>query len=174
MAIVTQGIRIGVAVVLGASVAFGAAAAGAAPKPGACELLTTDQLGLALESTFQPGSAYDAGTGTSCGYDGIGPVRGATVRVARGKEAKVAMARSLKALREILESIDSAPPTKVAGLGTKAYYSLDEFLDEGSIEVLDGKLFIQVTAIVAPSGDTALVSEAVLSGLAEEALAAAK
>lgn len=167
-------VRLVVTFALGAAVAFGGTAAGAAPKVGACQLLTTDELSAALGTTFQPGSRYHAGTGTTCGYDGIGPVRGATVRVARGKQAKVAMAKTLKALRETLKSVDSDPPAKVAGLGKKAYYSLDSFLDEGSIEVLDGKTFLQVTAIVAPNNDTALVSESVLSGLAEKALARAK
>lgn len=158
---------------LGGAFAFGGTA-GSAPRVGACDVLTTEELNAALGSTFQPGTPYHAGTGTTCGYDGIGPVRGATVRVARGKQAKVAMATTLKALREILKSVDSDPPVKVAGLGKKAYYSLDGFLDEGSIEVLDGKIFIQVTAIVAPDNDTALVSDAVLSGLAEKALVGAK
>lgn len=158
---------------IGAVPASAATPKAATPKIGACGLLSTDELGLALESSFQPGSPFDAGTGTSCGFDAIGPVRGATTRVVRGKAAKTAMATTLKALREILRSVDSAPPSKVAGLGDKAYYSLDEFLGEGSIEVLDGKTFVQVTAIVAPKGDQALVSEAVLSGLAEQALAAA-
>ncbi len=159
-----------------ASFALGAfgGTAGSAPKADVCAFLTTDELNAALGSTFQPGSPYEAGAGTTCGYDGIGPVRGATVRVARGKHAKVAMAGTLKALREILESVDSDPPVKLAGLGKKAYYSLDGFLDEGSIEVLDGKIFIQVTAIVAPNNDTALVSNEVLRGLAEKVLARAK
>jgi hypothetical protein len=146
----------------------------ATPKVGACDLLSTDDLGLALGSAFQAGSPFDVGAGTSCGFDAIGPVRGATTRVVRGKAAKTAMATTLKALRDTLRSVDSAPPSKVAGLGDKAFYSLDEFLGEGSIEVLDGKTFVQVTAIVAPNGDQGLVSEAVLSGLAEQALAAAK
>lgn len=163
-------VRFVVTFALGGAVAFGGTA-GSAPNAGVCEVLTTDELSAALGSTFQPGSRYHAGTGTTCGYDGIGPVRGATVRVARGKQAKVAMAKTLKALREILKSVDSDPPVKVAGLGTKAYYSLDGFLDEGSIEVLDDKVFVQVTAIVAPNNDPALVSEAVLSGLAKQALA---
>jgi hypothetical protein len=160
-------------VVVGAAVALAviSGAAVAAPKVDACSVLTTDELGAALDSVFQPGSAYDAGTGTSCGFDGIGPVRGATVRVAVGKQAKQAMTRTLKALRQTLHDIDSEPPTKVAGLGDKAWYSLDEFLGEGSIEVLDGKTFVQVTAIVAANGDTTVVSESVLRGLAEQALA---
>ncbi len=145
--------------------------AAAAPKVDACSALTTDELGAALDSVFQPGSAYDAGTGTSCGFDGVGPVRGATVRVAAGKQAKVAMTRTLKALRQTLHDVESAPPSKVRGLGDKAYSSLDEFLGEGSIEVLDGKTFVQVTAIVAANGDTTAVSESVLRGLAEQALA---
>jgi hypothetical protein len=144
--------------------------AAAAPKVDACQLLTTEELGVALDSVFQPGNAYDAGTGRSCGFDGIGPVRGATVRVASGKQAKLAMTRTLKALRQTLQGLDSDPPRRVTGLGDKAYYSLDEFLGEGSIEVLDGKTFVQVTAIVAANGDTAAVSESVLRGLAEQAL----
>jgi hypothetical protein len=163
-----------VTLVLGAAVAFGTLPAGAAPQAGACQLLTPDELSAALSSSFQPGSPYSAGTGTTCGYDGIGPVRGATVRIARGKQASVAMAKTLKALRDTLKSIHSEPPTKVAGLGDKAYYSLDDFLDEGSIEVLHGKTFVQVTAIVASRGDTALVSEAILRGLAKQALKRAK
>jgi len=169
-----RGVRLVVTLVLGAAVAFGAMPAGAAPKVGACELLTTDELSAALSSSFQPGSPYSAGTGTTCGYDGIGPVRGATVRIARGKQASVAMAKTLKALRDTLKSIHSEPPTKVAGLGDRAYYSLDTFLDEGSVEVLHGKTFVQVTAIVAPGGNTALVSEAILGGLANQALQRAK
>jgi hypothetical protein len=160
-------------VALTAGSAAGAVTRAAAPKVDPCTLLTTDELGVALDSVFQPGSPYQAGTGTSCGFDGTGPVRGATVRVASGKQAKVAMARTLKALRQTLRDIDSGPPTKVAGLGDKAWYSLDEFLGEGSIEVLNGRTFVQVTAIVAPSGDTAAVSETVLRGLAEQALARA-
>ncbi|HEU5300700.1 MAG TPA: hypothetical protein VFW06_00525 [Acidimicrobiia bacterium] len=84
------------------------------------------------------------------------------------------MARTMKALRETLASIDSEPPVKVPGLGTKAFYSLDSFLGEGSIEVLERKLFLQVTAIVSPGHDTDLVSSAVLRDLAEKALARAK
>lgn len=163
---------------LGAAVALAVLGVGgvavAAPKVDACQLLTTDELGVALGSVFEPGSAFNAGTGTSCGFDGVGPVRGATVRVASGKQAKLAMTRTLKALRQTLHDIDSDPPSKVAGLGDKAYSSLDEFLGEGSIEVLDGKTFVQVTAIVAANGDTAAVSESVLQGLAEQALARAK
>ena len=161
-------------VVLGAAVAFGAMPAGAAPKAGACELLTTDELNVALSGSFRPGSPSSVGTGTTCGYEGMGRVRGATVRIARGKQASVAMTKTLKALRDTQRSIHGALPTKVAGLGDKAYYSLDTFLDEGSIEVLYDKTFVQVTAIVAPGGDPALVSDAVLRGLAKQALKRAR
>ena len=150
-----------------------AAPAGAATKPAACDLVATDELDAALGSTFGPGEQYVAGTGVTCGFEGTGPVRGATVRVARGKQAKVAMTKSLRALRETLRSIDSDPPRKVAGLGTRAYYSLDEFLDEGSIEVLDGKTYIQVTAILSPGAAPDFVSESVLADLAARALARA-
>jgi hypothetical protein len=167
-------VMVGLAVAVAVAGPSAGSAAVAAPEVDACQLLTTDELGVALDSVFQPGSAYDAGTGTSCGFDGIGPVRGATVRVASGKQAKLAMTRTLKALRQTLRDVDSEPPRKVAGLGDKAYSSLDEFLGEGSIEVLDGKTFVQVTAIVAANGDTAAVSASVLRGLAEQALARAK
>jgi hypothetical protein len=80
------------------------------------------------------------------------------------------MARTLKALRETLRSIDSEPPKRVADLGDRAFYSLDEFLDEGMLEVLDGKIFVQVTAILSPGADPVLVSERVLAGLAAQAL----
>lgn len=169
----TSRVRLVAAIALCAVVAFGGTAA-SAPRAGVCALLTTDELAAALGSTFGHGPPYQAGTGTTCGYDGIGPVRGATVRVARGKHAKVAMTTTLRALRETLASVGSDPPVKIAGLGKKAYYSLDEFIGEGSIEVLDGKVFVQVTAIVAPNNDTALVSEAVLSELAKQALTRAK
>jgi hypothetical protein len=167
-------VRLVVTFVLGAVVAFWAPPASAAPKAGACELLTTDELSAALSSSFQPGSPYSAGTGTTCGYNGLGPVRGATVRVARGKQASGAMAKTLKALRDTLKSIHSKSPAKVAGLGDKAYYSLDDFLREASIEVLHGKTFIQVTAIVAPGGDTKRVSMSNLRSLAKQALKRAK
>lgn len=143
----TSRVRLVAAIALCAVVAFGGTAA-SAPRAGVCALLTTDELAAALGSTFGHGPPYQAGTGTTCGYDGIGPVRGATVRVARGKHAKVAMTTTLRALRETLASVGSDPPVKIAGLGKKAYYSLDEFIGEGSIEVLDGKVFVQVTAIV--------------------------
>jgi len=170
----TRWARFAVTFTLGATVAFGGTAAGAATKASPCQLLTTSELGVALGSTFTAKPPYHAGTGITCGYDGVGPVRGATVRVARGKQAKVAMTKTLHALRDILKSVDSNPPAKVAGLGTKAYYSLDAFLGEGGIVVLDGKVFVQVTAIVAPNNDTALVSELVLKGLAKKALARAR
>ncbi len=151
----------------------GPAHAAAAPGVRVCDLLTPQELAAALGSTFEPGHAYDAGTGTTCGFDGTGTARGATVRLATGKQARLAMTRTLKALRQTLHDVDSPPPTKVAGLGDKAFYALDEFLGEGSIEVLDGKTFVQVTAIVAANGDPASVSESVLRGLAERALARA-
>jgi hypothetical protein len=163
-------VRIVVMLSLAAAIALVAAPAGAAPKAAACDLVTTAELDAALGSTFGPGEQYVAGTGVTCGFEGTGPVRGATVRVARGKDAKVAMARTLKALRETLRSIDSEPPKRVADLGDKAFYSLDEFLDEGSLEVLDGKIFVQVTAILSPGADPSLVSERVLAGLAAQAL----
>ncbi|MCJ7437347.1 MAG: hypothetical protein MUP97_06250 [Acidimicrobiia bacterium] len=166
----TRSVRIIVVLSLVAAIALGGAPAGAAPKAAACDLVTTGELGAALGSTFGPGEQYVAGTGVTCGFEATGPVRGATVRVARGKQAKVAMTKSLKALRETLRSVDSDPPKKVAGLGDKAYYSLDEFLDEGSVEVLDGKTFVQVTAILSPGADPGLVSEQVLTGLARQAL----
>jgi hypothetical protein len=62
------------------------------------------------------------------------------------------------------------PPINTAGSRERP----DDFLDEGSIEVLHGKTFVQVTAIVAPGGDTARVSKAVLRGLAKQALERAK
>lgn len=163
-------VRIVVMLSLAAAIALMAAPVGAAPKAAACDLVTTDELNAALGSTFGPGEQYVAGTGVTCGFEGTGPVRGATVRVARAKQAKVAMAKTLRALRETLRSVSSDPPKKVAGLGDKAYYSLDEFLDEGSVEVLDGKTFVQVTAIVSPGADPGLVSERVLTGLAQQAL----
>ena len=76
-----RGIRSVVAGVVGVALVAVLAPGGvavAAPKVDACSALTTDELGAALDSVFQPGSAYNAGTGTSCGFDGIGPVRGAT------------------------------------------------------------------------------------------------
>ena len=84
-------VRSAVATVAVLALVFGAAPAGATVKVGACALLTTDELSAALGSTVQPGSADEIGTGITCGYDAIGPVRGATVRLARGREAKVAM-----------------------------------------------------------------------------------
>lgn len=146
----------------------------AATKNGPCRLLTTSELHAALGSTFTPKPPYHVGTGITCAYIGIGPVRGATVRVARGKQANVAMASTLRALRVTLQSVSSRPPSKVAGLGKKAYYSLDAFLGEGGIVVLDGKTFVQVTAIVSPNGDTALVSEDVLKRLAKKGLTRAR
>jgi len=167
---VTRALRfVGVLAVAGA-IALMDAPAGAAPKAAACDLVTTDELDAALGSTFGPGEQYVAGTGVTCGFEGTGPVRGATVRSARGKQAKVAMTKSLRALRETLKSIDSDPPRKVAGLGDKAYYSLDEFLDEASLEVLDGKTYVQVTAILSPGADPGFVAESVLIGLATRAL----
>lgn len=153
------------------AVTLGAAPVGAVPNAGVCALVTIDELDAALGSTFQPGSADQIGTGRTCSYEGVGPVRGATVRVARGKQAKLAMSRTLEALRETQRDIGSKPPKKVAGLGDRAYYSLDEFLDEGFVEVLDGRTFVQVTAILSPGGDPALISEPVLVGLARQALA---
>jgi len=149
-----------------ALIMFGAATVGAAPKAAVCDLITTDDLNATFGSTFGPGEQYVAGTGVTCGFEGTGPVRGATVRVARGKAARVAMAKSLRALRETLRSVDSPPPKKVADLGDRAYYSLDEFLDEGSLEVLDGRTFVQVTAILSPGANPSAVSERVLTGLA--------
>jgi hypothetical protein len=163
-----------IAFALGTAVAFAGTAAAATPKAGPCQLLTTSELHAALGSTFQAKPPYHAGTGITCAYDGVGPVRGATVRVARGKQAKVAMAKTLHALRDTLKSINSNPPAKVAGIAKKAYYSLDAFLGEGGIVVLDGKIFVQVTAIVAPNNDTALVSESVFRALATQALARAR
>lgn len=162
--------RIVVMVSLVGAIVLIPAPAGAVPKAAACDLVTTDELQTAFGSTFRPGESYVAGTGVTCGFEGVGPVRGATVRVARAKQAKVAMTKSLKALRETLRSIDSDPPKKVAGLGDKAYYSLDEVIDEGSLEVLDGKTYIQVTAILSPGADPGLVSERVLTVLAARAL----
>jgi len=153
---------------------FGGTPAVAATKNGPCQLLTTSELHAALGSTFLATPPYHAGTGITCAYDGVGPVRGATVRVARGKQAKAAMVSTLRALRDTLRSVNSNPPSKVAGLGKKAYYSLDAFLGEGGIVVLDGKTFVQVTAIVSPNNDTALVSTLVLKGLAKKALSHAK
>ena len=166
--------RLVATLVLGAAVTLGGAASGASAKVDACQLVTTGELSAALNSTFQPGSPYVAGIGITCGYDGTGPVRGATVRIARGKQAQVAMTTSLKALRETLRSVHSDPPVKVAKLGKKAYFSLDRFIGEGGIVVLDGTTFIQVTAVVAPNTDTAFVAKAVLRQLAEQALARAK
>jgi hypothetical protein len=159
---------------LGFAVAFGGTAAGAAPRSNACQLLTTDGLRAALGSTFRIGFRYQAGTESDCLYDGIGPVRVATFHVDRGKHGKVGMAKALKVRRETLKSIASDPPVKFAGLGQQAYYSLDRFLGEGSILVLDGNTFVAVSAVVALHNDTALVSETVLSGLARQALARAK
>ena len=165
----TRTLRFAGVLSLAGAIAFTAAPVGAAPKAAACDLVTTGELDAALGSTFGPGEQYVAGTGETCGFEGTGPVRGATVRIARGKQAKVAMTRSLRALRETLKSIDSDPPRKVAGLGAKAYYSLDEFLDEASVEVLDGKTYVQVTAILSPGADPGFVAESVLVGLAERA-----
>jgi len=160
----------GIVAMLSLAVALAGAPAGAAPKASVCDLVTTAELNAALGSTFGPGNRYVAGTGVTCGFEGTGPVRGATVRVARGKAAKVAMAKTLRALRETLRSVHSNPPEKVAGLGDRAYSSLDEFLHEGSVEVLDGKTFVQVSAILAPGADPKLVSPRVLTGLAARAL----
>ena len=166
----TRTLRFAGAVSLVGAVALMAAPVGAVPKAAACALVTTGELDTALGSTFGPGEQYVAGTGVTCGFEGTGPVRGATVRIARGKQAKVAMTRSLRALRETLKSIDSDPPRKVAGLGDKAYYSLDEFIKEASLEVLDGRTYVQVTAALSPGADPGFVAESVLVGLAERAL----
>jgi hypothetical protein len=170
----TRWVRFVVTFALGVAVAFGGTTAGAAPKASACQLLTTDRLRAALGSTFRVVYRYQTGTESDCEYDGIGPVRVATVEVDRGKQAKVVMAKALKVGRDTLKSVASDPPAKLAGLGQQAYYSLDRFLGEGSILVLDGTTFVAVSAVVALHNDTALVSKTVLTGLARQALARAK
>jgi hypothetical protein len=158
---------------LAAAIGVLSASTVATAAPEVCGLVTTDELAATLHSTFGAGRRYVAGTGVTCGFDGTGPVRNATVRVARGKQAKVALASTLRALRQNLKEVQISPPKRVAGLGDKAYFSLDTFLGEGSVEVLRGRTFVQVTAAVSPGADPALVAEPALKALATEVLARA-
>jgi hypothetical protein len=141
-----------------------------AASPDVCSLVTADELGATLHSSFGAGRRYVAGSGVTCAFDGTGSVRIATVRVARGKQARVVMASTLRAIRQKLKEVRSPPPTRVAGLGGQAYFSLDTFLGEGSIEVLRGRTFVAVTAAISPGTDPAFVSEPVLRPLAAQAL----
>jgi hypothetical protein len=168
-----RAVRVILTVSVAAAIGLLSAPAVATAAPKVCGLVTTDELAATLHSTFGAGKRYVAGTGVTCGFDGTGPVRNATVRVARGKQAKVALASTLRALRQTLQDVRSPPPKRAAGLGDKAYYSLDTFLGEGSVEVLRGQTFVQVTAAVSPGADPALVSEPALKALAAEVLARA-
>ena len=140
-----------------------------------CELITTDELTSVFATDFTPGEAAIIGTGRTCGYTGTGPgtgpVRYVTVRIATGTQARVGFRRTMKALRETLRGIDNPPPAPIADLGDRAYFSFDDFLGEASLEVLDGRRYVQVTASLTTSdGDRSVVAESVLRALAVDVL----
>ena len=131
----------------------------------------TDELASIFASEFAPGEAYTAGAGKTCGYTGTGAVRFVTVRIAHGRNAKPAFRRTLRAVRQTLHGVDSPPPVAVDGLGDRAYYAFDEFIGEASLQVLDGRTFVQVTAaLTASRGERSVAAEAVLAGLATDVL----
>ena len=138
-----------------------------------CELVTTAELTSVFATDFASGEAAIIGTGRTCGYTGTGtgPVRYVTVRIATGTQARVGFRRTMKALRETLRGIDSPPPAPIADLGDRAYFSFDEFLGEASLEVLDGRRYVQVTAsLTTNDGDRSVVAESVLRALAVDVL----